>query len=135
MPPHHAVRTMTSPNAQCPHEQRPGTKVCLHCRHDEIEAARRHRRDVMSRAGVVAVVVGFVAIAGVAGASAIQARLSKSSPVSAEKREANRNLPERTGDSASRGFVVAQASSSARELAPLAPVIPEGRSDLGDSVF
>ena len=91
---------------------------------------------MLSRVSVVAVVVGIVTIAGVAGASAIQARLRKSSPIAAKKHDAEKPaLAVRTSDSGSHVFVVTQASNSARDLAPLSPIVPEGRSDLGDGVF
>lgn len=134
---------MTSPNAQCPHERRPGTTVCLHCRHEELETARRRRRHFASRAGVIALGLGVFAIFGVAGANAVQSRLTRSSSVSTadstksadrtrrKEAPATRHPVETNG----RSFSVSQASSGARDVATFTPVIPEGRSELGDSMF
>ena len=128
---------MTSPYGQCPHERRPGTTVCLHCRHEELETARRRRRHVLSRVTVVALGIGICAIFGVAGANAVQSRLTRSAsiapppPPRSKDARARREAPE----SNDRSFSVAQASSGARDVAPFTPVIPEGRSELGDSVF
>src|SRR5262245_38791387 len=124
---------MTSPYGQCPHERRPGTTVCLHCRHEELETARRRRRHVLSRVTVVALGIGICAIFGVAGANAVQSRLTRSASVASGSKDARakREAPE----SNERTFSVAQASSRARDVAAFTPVIPEGRSELGDSVF
>jgi len=58
----------------CEHERRPGTTVCLRCRHEAREAARERVRRFMLRAGAVAIVgVTFIAV-GVVGVSAFRQR-------------------------------------------------------------
>jgi len=58
----------------CTHERRPGTTVCLRCRHEAREAARERTRRFLLRAGAVAiVVVTFVAV-GVVGAATFRQR-------------------------------------------------------------
>jgi len=136
---------MTSPNAQCPHERRPGTTVCLHCRHEELETARRRRRHFASRAGVIALGLGVFAIFGVAGANAVQSRLTRSTSVSTRSADSTKSADRTRSKEATptrhpaetneRSFSVSQASSGARDIATFTPVIPEGRSELGDSVF
>jgi len=151
---------MSSTYAQCPHETRPGTTVCLHCRHEELENARRRRRQFLSRAGLVVLGLGLLAAFAVAGTTALQSRLSGISmipgkerkPSKAAERKAVKTEPVATeaskaeaikvgdakrtsSDSAAHQFTVAQASSGARDVPSLIPVIPEGRSELGDSVF
>jgi len=126
---------MTSPYGQCPHERRPGTTVCLHCRHEELETARRRRRHVLSRVTVVALGIGICAIFGVAGANAVQSRLTRSASVAPTPRSKDARARREVPESNERTFSVAQASSGARDVAPFTPVIPEGRSELGDSVF
>ena len=124
---------MTSPYAQCPHERRPGTTVCLHCRHEELETARRRRRHFLSRFTVIALGIGMCALFGVAGASALQSRLGRSPSGMSRTKQVASN--QRATEADEHAFSVSQASSSARDVAPFSPVIPEGRSDLGDSVF
>ena len=136
---------MTSPNAQCPHERRPGTTVCLHCRHEELETARRRRRHFASRAGVIALGLGVFAIFGVAGANAVQSRLARSTSVATKSADSSDSVDRirrketaparRPVEANERSFSVSQASSGARDVAAFLPVIPEGRSELGDSVF
>ena len=56
--------------ASCHHELRPGTKVCLHCRRAEREAAAARNRAVFAKLGLGAAAVGAVAFAGVSGLAA-----------------------------------------------------------------
>ena len=52
----------------CPHDPRPGTTVCLHCRREARQATRKRRRGVALKALVITVVVGGVltAVGGLA---------------------------------------------------------------------
>jgi hypothetical protein len=134
-PPKARFAQMSSTYAQCPHETRPGTTVCLHCRHEELENARRRRRQFLSRAGIVALGVGTLGVFAVSGASSLRARLAHTPVAATRTRAVSKSSAEHTTDSASRSFTVSQASSSARDVLPFTPVIPEGRSDLGDSLF
>jgi hypothetical protein len=60
--------------ANCPHELRPGTAVCLHCLAIERQAARQRSRRTASRVAVLGVVavVGTIAVGQVA--TALQSR-------------------------------------------------------------
>ncbi|GAC1650626.1 MAG: hypothetical protein NVS4B3_09700 [Gemmatimonadaceae bacterium] len=64
----------------CPHERRPGTTVCLHCRHSERLAANVRRRALFTQIGGVVFVIGIVAAAGVAGTAALYGGRSSSQP-------------------------------------------------------
>jgi hypothetical protein len=54
------------PPRPCPHEQRPGTTVCLHCRRDARKAAHRRRQRIAIKAFVVIAVVsaGLATVGG-----------------------------------------------------------------------
>lgn len=58
----------------CPHETRPGTVVCLHCRHDALMAIRAERQRKIGRVFVALVIVGVLGAAASAGAAAMQSR-------------------------------------------------------------
>ena len=59
---------MTSSNpVNCPHELRPGTKVCLHCRRAEREVKAARQRAVLTRLGLTAAAIAGCAYAGLAG--------------------------------------------------------------------
>ncbi|HJU64686.1 MAG TPA: hypothetical protein VJ596_03375, partial [Gemmatimonadaceae bacterium] len=56
----------------CPHEQRPGTAVCLHCRHAARIAARERNARLATRGAFGALAIGVLAAVGAAAASALQ---------------------------------------------------------------
>jgi hypothetical protein len=58
----------------CTHERRPGTTVCLHCRHAARIAARARRKRLMLRGSAVAIVLATLGAAGALGATAIRGR-------------------------------------------------------------
>ncbi len=114
----------------CPHGLRPGTTVCLHCRHDARIAARRRRYLFFARLGlgtmggaaIVALVVGGImsmagdgptSEAGAAADTIVTSVAVASPPV--------RNTP--------------AAAPAARAPAAPSPAIPEGRRELGDSMY
>lgn len=117
---------MQDPAVQtCPHGLRPGTTVCLHCRHDARLAARQRRYRLLARAGlitlgggaVVALIIGGVVAIAPGGENAVA------------------GLPD-TKSVATAGTPAANAASpSAVPQTGLRPVIPEGRRELGDSMF
>ena len=119
--------------AHCPHERRPGTTVCLHCRHEERELSRVRRQKLFAQIGVGMVGVIVVAIAGVAGATAIQGR--RPEPDARPRAEVRRVAAANAADSTQ---VVQQGTAvradSARPMS-LTPVIAEGRSELRDSLY
>lgn len=133
----------------CMHEHRPGTTVCLHCRHAARAVAREKRKRLMLRAGAVAVVAITVGAVGVLSAAAIRARTSLRKP---EHRDASASLAAR--DTAMRSpatpvasnpttrvqtatvATVAQvATSPAHSKPPFTPVVLQGQSTLPDGLM
>jgi hypothetical protein len=58
----------------CTHDRRPGTTVCLHCRHAALEAARAKRRRFLLRAGSMGAVGATFLVVGVLGATVIRGK-------------------------------------------------------------
>ena len=52
----------TRESPPCTHELRPGTTICLHCRHDALVAARARLQRLVVRSGIGLVTVGILAI-------------------------------------------------------------------------
>lgn len=128
-------RSMQDPAVQtCPHGLRPGTTVCLHCRHDARVAARQRRYRLLARAGlimlgggaVVALVIGGV-VAIAPGEDAAIAAVGETSTVIASA-----GAPDTTSSTVQRPAVPAPA---AVPRPVLRPTIPEGRRELGDSMY
>ncbi|HEX5830740.1 MAG TPA: hypothetical protein VFY16_07175 [Gemmatimonadaceae bacterium] len=102
--------------APCPHELRPGMSVCLHCRHNARTALLARRRHQFGTAGLVALTLAVLGMAGGAWASASRPAetrlLSTDAPAAPTAAPAARPVP----------------------VAP-APVIGEGRTELGEGMF
>lgn len=131
----------------CMHERRPGTTVCLHCRHAARAVSRERRKRVILRSSAVAVVVLTVGAVGVLGAAAIRAR---GATRHAERRVADATpkapeipvatAPATAADSqipaaapvVQQADTMAHANVVARSKAPFAPVVPQGQSSLPD---
>lgn len=118
---------MQDPSVQiCPHGLRPGTTVCLHCRHDARVAARQRRYRMLARLGlitlgggaIVALIVGGIMAIAPGGGSA-----ATSGPEGA------------TSSVVSTGAPTAEAAPAPGPEAGLRPVIPQGRRELGDSMY
>jgi hypothetical protein len=131
------IRSMQDPAVQtCPHGLRPGTTVCLHCRHDARVAARQRRYRLLARAGlimlgggaVVALVVGGVVAIAPGGDSAIAAMGETSTVIASAGSPAA--SPASTSEPATPASTPAPAPRPA-----LRPTIPEGRRELGDSMY
>ena len=54
----------------CTHERRPGTTVCLHCRHAARISAQAQRTRLVFRGSAAAIVFGTLIVAGSRGATA-----------------------------------------------------------------
>ena len=126
---------MQDPAVQtCPHGLRPGTTVCLHCRHDARVAARQRRYRLLARAGlitlgggaVVALVIGGVVAIAPGENGAIAAAGETSTVI------ASAGTPSAPPSNTSPAAIPAP-TSAARPV--LRPTIPEGRRELGDSMF
>jgi hypothetical protein len=126
----------------CPHERRPGTTVCLHCRHEEREIARAKRRRFMGRLGIGALGLTVFAVAGVAGAAALQSRQARvvATQPAVEQRVArseSRSEPRQAGTPVSAPTPLSTDATNATSATtpPFVPVIAEGRTDLPDGVY
>lgn len=116
---------MTS-NAQagsCPHGQR-GTSVCLYCRQDARDAARRRRNRMLARFGLTTL-GGGVVIALIVGALVT---LSPASRTSAPAEADQATVEARPAVTSSAGATDSATSSL------LSPQIPAGRKALGGGV-
>ena len=68
------ANTPQSAEQVCTHERRPGTTVCLHCRHAALEAARAKRRRFLLHAATTGAVGATFLVVGVLGATVIRAK-------------------------------------------------------------
>ncbi len=68
--------TMQETTRVCNHERRPGTTVCLHCRHAERLAAGERRKKLMLRGTAAAIVIGLVCVTTIASAAALRGRFT-----------------------------------------------------------
>ena len=126
---------MQDPAVQtCPHGLRPGTSVCLHCRHDARVAARQRRYRLLARVGllmlgggaVVALVIGGV-VAIAPGEDSAMAVAGQSSTVVSS--------PGAPASTTPAGAPSTTPLAASTERPSLRPSIPEGRRELGDSMF
>lgn len=122
-------RSMQDPAAQtCPHGLRPGTTVCLHCRHDARVAARQRRYRLLARAGLILLGGGAVVALVIGGVMAIAPGKDSAGVGQSTTVVSSAGAPATAPAS--------PAATTARpERAGLRPAIPEGRRELGDSMF
>lgn len=147
------------PPDRCPHDIRPGTTVCLHCRHEAKLVADARTRTAMMRGGAVLAVVAVVVAGGVAGATALrssrssratptldpaamapiaQASLTASVPAERAKMAAPAPVAATTVADTTRAAAPAPAAVAPPAVAPAAvmsPSVGEGRTELGAGVF
>ena len=139
----------------CPHDIRPGTTVCLHCRKEaQLEASARVRQLIV-RGAVTVAVIGVVAVAGVAGAGALRSSRAAAAPAPTMQTESM--SPSTSSDSAAlppshpdsllaaagvrtdSGLKAVEPGTApeppAALTAALAPTIAEGRTELGGGVY
>jgi len=112
---------MTAPDlTTCPHGKRAGIAVCLYCRQDARLAAKHRRNKAAARIAVIGLGGAALVALVVGGLVAVVPR----------------------GRSADTVAVVVPASkppesspTGSRAEPPVRPIVAEGRTDLGDSVF
>ena len=144
----------------CEHELRPGITVCLRCQHAERAAKRARQRQMIARGAAATLVLGVIAALGIAGATAIRARMAVKTRT-APPGDAPTPTPPSATDSATvpsespaqdtaMGTTVAQVSApsapaptpaeppASSPVTPLAvavaPVVPVGRTTLRDTM-
>lgn len=113
----------------CPHGLRPGTTVCLHCRHDARVAARQRRYRLLARAGLIMLGGGAVVALVIGGLVAIAPE--EDAAIAAIGRSETAVPAPRAGTTPT----ASPAAVAPSERAALRPAIPEGRRELGDSMF
>lgn len=118
------MRSNSPSEAHCPHGQR-GTAVCLYCRQDARDAARKRRNRVLTRFGLTTL-GGGVVIALIVGALVTLSPASRTSP----QAEAD---PARTDSIVSASAAGVTAEPAKPSL--LSPQIPPGSKELGDGVI
>jgi hypothetical protein len=121
----------------CTHERRPGTTVCLRCRHEARIASRARRKRLMLRGSAVGVVVATLAIASVVSATALRHR----GPSGSDATPASKPVPvaaapriDSTPAVAPTAPVVELAAKPAPVAPTIVPVIPQGETVLADGV-
>ncbi|HEX6534387.1 MAG TPA: hypothetical protein VF041_07310 [Gemmatimonadaceae bacterium] len=119
------------PTAPCPHDRRPGTKVCLHCRREARLAARSRRIRAIARVAVGAVTIAILGAIGVAAASALHD--DTGSPILLRAASAGST----TTVASSGEPVAARPRSAAPGVAAAAPrpVVAEGRTELHGGIY
>lgn len=99
----------TQAPASCPHELRPGTTRCLHCRSEQRAAARARLRRSAARVGLASVVIAIVAVVANAGTTVLSM---------------GDMLPAPSVPGTSPAPAPQPASPSAAAVVPVVPVVP-----------
>ena len=145
---------MQLPLNSCPHDLRPGTTVCLHCRWEARSAVRRRRRRALVRGSSALAVLSTLGVMGLVGRVAIQGRT-----LAPSARDATVAVTDNGGDAAIQKPAAAvavaptsptiaapaplsaspspaqQGAAKVTGAAPLTPVVPQGQSSLADSLL
>ena len=111
--------------APCPHERRPGTAVCLHCRHEEYLASQARRRRTITRFLIGLAGLSAVSSVGVLGATALMGARRVPSAVTKDKYTIT-----------PAGEAVSGSVRAAKHVAkPLQPIIAPGTTALDSGVI
>ena len=101
--------------ASCPHELRPGTTRCLHCRSEARAAARARLRRSAARVGLASVVVAIVAVVANAGTTVLTMGDALPAPEGPGVASSGRSLAATTA-------AATTAAPPAAEATPMVPV-------------
>ena len=132
-----AIETSTQDGTTCPHGKRAGITVCLYCRQEARQAARRRRNQMLVRVGGL-LVAGGVVVAVIASALVAIAPWSRASDPQAAEVAVAPNTPKAAVRSAPTPRPTAQPATPKpvpARSARVSPVVAEGLTDLGDSIF
>jgi hypothetical protein len=131
----------------CPHDRRPGTTVCLHCRHAERVAARERRARFFGQLLLGGVTLTVLGAGGVAGATALNERRTAAarqpyvSPITVQPAVAIAPppaipaIPSSVDSGATPALSDSSVTAAPDSTPPLAPIVAEGRSKLADDLF
>ena len=111
----------------CTHERRPGTTVCLHCRHAALEAARERRQRMFLRGSAIFVMLAVFAGAGAVGATALRDR-SANAAHSRQRQRASTQPRGKTRVTTNEGGAVATSGDPSQAPAMQPVVRQEGAS-------
>lgn len=137
------------PVEACMHERRPGTTVCLHCRHEARIVARERRKRLMLGGSAVLVVAAVLGIAGMLGTGALRNRgeaRQAASNAQAVVTVAQSTDTQLTAASPAQASVASTAVAPAtkrvtlqgevtRAHVPLAPIVAMGPNTLGNGII
>jgi len=140
-----AIGTTNYDDTTCPHGKRAGISVCLYCRQEARQAARRRRNQMLVRVGglllaggvIVAVIASaLIAVAPWSRTSVPQAAEIAQTKTPASGKQASKVALAKPAPPATAAPVAAVARGAV-VTAPgsVNPVVAEGRTDLGDSVY
>ena len=119
----------------CTHERRPGTTVCLHCRHEARLAAQAKRKRLLLRGSAVSAAVLAVFVVGALGAMALRGRVQAPHATPRPQQVvAVNSAPDTTATiaTATVATVKQQGDLAPPSRAPLAPVLSQGRTTFAD---
>jgi len=124
----------------CTHERRPGTTVCLHCRHAERLAAGERRKKLLLRGSALGIVLVIVGVTAAMSATAIRGRLIARSdaktPVQVVSSHTTADTASPTAPIATPRTVAAPTAVAQQGETPvLMPTITAGQTILRDSVI
>jgi len=125
------------PLTSCTHERRPGTTVCLHCRHEARLAAQARLRRLLLRGSAVAVVVGIFGVAGMLSAGALRNRSAKSPDSVVHLASVTPAAQAKTDTQATPttpAVVTQQGDVTHRAAERVAAMLPAGETSFGDGV-
>ncbi len=140
----HAMQLPTNP---CPHELRPGTTVCLHCRWEARSATRRRRRRLFMKGSTGLALLSTLAVMGLVGRVAFEKRFS-----SPRLRVATATVMADAGGDAAKAIAAPPTTAQQGVTtpaapapvpvtttpvtpAPVRPLVPQGQSSLPDSLL
>ena len=130
----------------CRHEHRPGTTVCLRCRHEARLAGRAHKLRVAMRVGTALLALAVVGALGTVGVRSLQERqviglrngsldVQKPAVVPVLSRQLPTTQVPAVLVSSSSAELSAAVLPSSQVTPPGAILVDEGRTDLGNGLF
>lgn len=118
----------------CPHEQRPGTKICLHCRREARMVAKNRRRRLLLRGSAFSAILLVLGSVGTIGAVTLRRRSVPSRPEATARHQRTAAAPTPVIDSPAVAMPapkpIAVPSAPPVVTTPLKPVLPEGTTTL-----
>lgn len=124
-----------NPSTPCPHDLGPGVTVCLRCRHETRVATRARTARSLGLVAMGALGLAIVGALGAAGMKALGERRLVSASQGLRVTEQSLATVAPAAHPAVSAGGVREAEAAATPAAPLTPVVPQGRSELGGGVY